>query len=157
MANKIRAAAILIRDDNILLIHRTRHNHEFYVFPGGKKEDNESVEEAVVREVKEEASIKCEIIKLLYTLYLPDLKDKHVYYLCQYISGAPRLGNYNEMETMQKEDQTYKPVWLKIETLTKKLIYPLEIRDWVIRDHSQNFQDPPKTVTLISTDLRQEL
>lgn len=153
----IRAVAILIKGDEVLLIHRNRNGKEFWVFPGGGKEENESVEEAVVREVEEEASIKCKIVKLLYTHIYSDLGHKQFYYLCEYISGNPKLGNYNEVETMKTEDQTYEPVWVKIGDLTKKLLYPLEIRDWLIEDYRTSFKNVPRSVTLESTELRQEL
>lgn len=153
----IRAVAILLKDDEVLLIHRTRDGKEFWVFPGGGKEDDESVEEAVIREVEEEASIKCKISKLLYTHIYSNLGHKQYYYLCEYISGEPKLGNYNEVETIKTEDQTYKPVWIKIERLSKKLVYPLEIRDWLIEDCKTGFKDTPRSATLKSTKLRQEM
>lgn len=154
---KIRAVAILIKIDKILLIHRTENNKEFWVLPGGGVEENEAVEDAVIREVEEEASIKCKIIKLLYTHIYSDLGHKQFYYLCEYISGVPKLGEYNEFYTMKEEDQTYKPVWVKIEELPRKLLYPLEIRDWIMRDYRKSFKDSPKSTTLKSTDLRQEM
>ena len=130
----VRAVAILIKNDEILLIHRTRDGKEFWVFPGGGKEKDETVEKAVVREVEEEASIKCKLIKLLYTHIYSDLGHKQFYYLCKYLSGNPKLGEYNELQTMKGENQAYEPVWVKIKELSKKLLYPLEIRDWLIED-----------------------
>jgi 8-oxo-dGTP diphosphatase len=153
----IRAVAILIKDNEVLLIHRTRNGKEFWAFPGGGKEEDESIEEAVVREVEEEASIKCKIVKLLYTHIYSDLEHKQFYYLCDYISGNPKLGNYNEAETMKKENQTYEPVWIKVESLSKKLVYPLEIREWLIEDYRTGFKNVPRSVTLKSTELRQEM
>jgi len=152
----IRAVAILIKDNEVLLIHRTRDGKEFWVLPGGGVEEKEKVEDSVVREVEEEASIKCNIVKLLYTHIYSDLGHKQFYYLCEYVSGDPKLGEYNELRTMKEEDQTYEPVWIKIEELPKKLLYPLEIRDWLIQDYRTGFKNTPKTETLKSTDLRQE-
>lgn len=153
----IRAVAILIKDGKVLLIHRTHDGKEFWVFPGGGKEENETVEEAVVREVEEETSIKCKIVKLFYTHIYSDLGHKQFYYLCEYISGVPKLGEYNELQTMKEEDQTYEPVWVNIDDLPKKLLYPLEIRDWLIQDYRSNFKDTPRTATLESTKLRQQM
>ena len=154
---RIRAVGILIKNDRVLLIRRTKEGKKFWVLPGGGVEENEKVEKAVVREVEEEASIKCKIVKLLYTHIYPDLEHKQFYYLCKHISGNPKLGEYNEFHTMEEKDQTYEPVWVKIEDLPKKLLYPLEIRDWLIKDYRANFKDTPRTATLKSTDLCQEL
>ena len=153
----IRAVAILVKDDKVLLMHRTRDGKEFWVFPGGGKEENETVEEAVVREVEEEASMKCKIVKLLYTHIYSDLGHKQFHYLCEYLTGKPKLGDFNEFETMKNEDQSYEPVWMKIEDLSKKLLYPLEIRDWLIQDYRLIFKDAPRSATLKSIELRQEM
>ena len=58
---------------------------------------------------------------------------------------------------MKDEDQTYKPKWVNIEKLPKILLYPLKIRDWIIQDYREGFKDTPKTATLKTSELRQEI
>ncbi|MBU0569423.1 NUDIX domain-containing protein [Patescibacteria group bacterium] len=158
MARKnIRAVAILVNNDQILLIHRTHDGKEFWVLPGGGVEEKEKIEEAVVREVEEEASIECKIVKLLYSHIYSDLGHKQFYYLCKHISGNPKLGEYNEFQTMKEENQTYEPVWVKISKLKKILLYPLEIRDWIIDDFRNSFSGKPKSLTIKTTKLRQQI
>ncbi len=154
---KVRAVGVLIKDDKVLLIHRMQDGKEFWVLPGGGKEENETVKEAVVREIEEEASIQCEIVELLYKHKYSDIGHKHYYYLCKYISGKPKLGDFNEMKTMEEEDQKYNPKWVSINKLPRLLLYPLEIRDWIIKDYQGNFKDTPKIKTLGAKDLRQEI
>ncbi len=153
----IRAVAILIKDDNILLMHRTRDGKEFWVFPGGGVEEGEKVEDAVIREIEEEATIKAKIGKLLYTHNYSDINHKHYFYFCEYISGTPKLGNFNESQRMKEGSQTYKPTWVNIKSLPKLLLYPLEIRDWLTEDLKNNFQDTPRKETLETKDLRQSI
>lgn len=145
---KIRAAAILIEKDKILLIHRTQQGKQFWVLPGGGVEKNEKVKDAVVRELKEETSVDAAIIKLIYIHKYPGINHKHYYYLCKYVSGIPKLGDFNELQTMKNKDQTYEPVWVEIKKLPRMLLYPLEIRDWIIEDYENGFEDTPKTATL---------
>ncbi len=99
------------------MIHRTRSGKEYWVFPGGGVEDNESVEDAVVREVEEEACIKSKIVKLLYTHKFSDLNQQQYFYLCEHISGIPKLGDFNELQTMKKGVETWKPTWVSLEIL----------------------------------------
>jgi mutator protein MutT len=153
----IRAVAILLNTNNLLLMHRYHDGKEFWVLPGGGVENNENIEDAVIREVHEEASIKCDIVKLLYTHYYPDLGHEQYYYLCKYISGDPKLGEYNEFHTMKTENQKYEPEWVNVQNLSKLLLYPLEIRDWLIEDLKNDFEKVPKVATLMSTSLRQEI
>lgn len=46
---------------------------------------------------------------------------------------------------------------LMFKKLPKLLLYPLEIRDWLIEDLKTNFENTPRVATLESTNLRQEI
>lgn len=150
---RIRGVAVLIKNHKILLIYRKSENQEFWVLPGGGVEKNEQIENAVVREVKEEASIDCNITKLIYTHIYPDLGHKQFYYLCKYLAGVPVLGEYNEFQTMQQDNQVYEPQWVNVDKLSTMPLYPLEIRNWLIRDYKTNFKNIPRTAIMNSTDL----
>jgi len=150
----IRAACILLRDGEILLIHRVRGKEEYFVFPGGGVEKGEAINEAVLRELKEEASVEADIDRLLY---IHDYgSSQQYYYLCQYLSGEPKLSDdCNEKKEMEeKEDDFYEPVWMKISKLPKLLLYPLEIRDWLIEDLKKRFQKKPRIAKLKIEELR---
>ncbi len=150
-----RAVGIVINDSKVLLMWRKKDGHEYYVFPGGGKEENETIEEAVVRETKEEASMEVKIEKLLYTHNLIDSGNQY-FYLCSYISGEPELGDANEKQGQNENDQ-YKPMWVEINKLPNLLVYPLEIRDWLIEDFKTNFQNTPREQTFKVSELRQKL
>lgn len=57
-------AAIIIKDKKILLVHNTKYGTLRIEPPGGKKEDNESLEDCAIREVEEEIGVKIKILKL---------------------------------------------------------------------------------------------
>ena len=55
---KVGSRGVIIVNNKVVLIHRKKKNadgsiREFYVVPGGKVEEGETLEEAVVREVQE--------------------------------------------------------------------------------------------------------
>lgn len=54
----IRVKGLLINSKGKILL---AHNNNTYQFPGGHKEDNESCEECIVREIKEETGISLEM------------------------------------------------------------------------------------------------
>ena len=60
-----RAAAIIVKDGKILLMHRTRNGQEFYVFPGGGVEEGETNEEACAREISEETTLTIKVKELV--------------------------------------------------------------------------------------------
>ena len=155
MRKSIRAAAIVIKDNKILLMFRRKNGKEYYVLPGGGVEDNESVENATLRELLEETSIKAKIKKLLYEHHYTDDGDQY-YFLCDYVSGKAMLGKGVEKERMDNHLEIYKPEWVKLLNLKSILLYPLEIRDWVIQDFP-NFENTPRKTNLRTINLRQTL
>ena len=80
-------------NDKIVLIHRIKTKddgtvRDYYVTPGGKIEENESHEEALRREIKEELGIEIEIKGLCLELDDRDYNDSFQYfYNCNYKSG----------------------------------------------------------------------
>ena len=65
---RIRLAGIIPMEDGFALMHRkdvlkNPDQTEYYVFPGGGQEENETYEEGTLREIKEEFGIDVKIIK----------------------------------------------------------------------------------------------
>lgn len=71
---KIIAAGIIIKENQILVCQRKRNSYYGlkWEFPGGKVEENESIEECLFRELKEELNIEITIDSHFYT-------EKHRY------------------------------------------------------------------------------
>ena len=47
--------------------------------------------------------------------------------------------------------------WVQIDKLENILIYPLEMRDWLIQDLKNGFNDKVKEATFMKSSLRQSL
>ena len=95
-----RVAAIIVRDNKILLMHRIKEGQEYFVFPGGGIEENESVEDAIIRETKEELSLDIKIDKLLFEI--ENRGQKELYFLIKEFSGALKLSG-PEKDRMNRE------------------------------------------------------
>ena len=136
---RIRVVGIVIRGDELLLIHR-RNKEEYYVFPGGKVEEGERVEDAVLRELDEETSIKATIGKFLYKISYYDDNSEHQFYLCHYQSGIPKLSDdCEEKKEMEKGEEFYRPLWVKLRELKNLKVYPPEVPGWILRDFASSF------------------
>lgn len=154
---RIRAVAIIVNDGRVLLIHRINHGKEYYVFPGGGVENNETVKQAVLREVREETTLEVKIKRLLYH-HTYDDNTEQFFYLCRYVSGEPKLGDGNEAREMKESNTNfYDPVWYRMKDLPQLLLYPLEIRDWFIEDAETNFQNVLREAEIKVSELRQTL
>ncbi|MFI6688008.1 NUDIX domain-containing protein [Streptomyces sp. NPDC050485] len=71
----VRVTGIVIEDDKILLLDQDTDSSRSWSLPGGKVEDGESLEQALVREMIEETGVEVEVGRLLY---LCDNQKAHV-------------------------------------------------------------------------------
>ena len=126
--------------DQIVLIHRIKTKddgtiRDYYVIPGGKIEENESHEEALRREIKEELGIEIEIKDLCLELDDRDYNDSFQYfYECEFESG--KLGSGDGPEFHDKEN--YKGVFEvvlvdKMEISTLNLV-PEKIKEILVNN-----------------------
>lgn len=133
-----RAVAVVIHEDKLLVMFR-KNSEEYFTFPGGGIEENETEEQATHRELYEETSIKIDIDRLIYKLDY-DNGDTHYYFLSRYLSGEPRVqAGTNEYNDNQLGNDTYKPMWLPVKELPSTTLYPLKVRDRLIDDLSHGF------------------
>ena len=72
--------AFVIRDNKILMEKIYYDNRYFYTIPGGGIEENETPEEAAIRELKEECGLDGTIVKKVAVSYgRGDGSEEHVY------------------------------------------------------------------------------
>jgi ADP-ribose pyrophosphatase YjhB (NUDIX family) len=118
------AAAIIINNGSLLLMHRTKPDREYYVLPGGSVESGETPEEACIREVKEETGLVVTIEKKLATIE-NDGRTEH-YFLTNSAQGNLAIGK-PESER-QSPDNQYSLEWISLEQLEHINLQPSVIR-----------------------------
>jgi mutator protein MutT len=124
----IRAAAVIIKDNQILLFRRVKNGRGFYAFPGGHVEVGETPEMAVVRELREELTLDITIDRTLFDIendFPEHGLQREVYFLVTSYTGTPVLSG-EEKERMNEMNQYYiewKPLKeaVHIETLYPKV------------------------------------
>lgn len=93
-SSPVTVAAALIRDgDNLLLTKRLEDTHlgGLWEFPGGKVEEGESLEDALMREIHEELGIEIKIGPLYLTQVhqYPDRLVHLHFFECRILEGTP--------------------------------------------------------------------
>ena len=80
MSDEIRAAGgLVLRDGEVLIVHRPRY--EDWSLPKGKLDPGESWEQAALREVEEEAAVRCRLVRELPPIqYVNQGRPKRVRY-----------------------------------------------------------------------------
>ena len=71
-----RSQSMVIRGNRILLVEHQLFGRDFFNLPGGGIEENETPEEAALRELEEECQVKGTLIRPLTVEYKPDLESR---------------------------------------------------------------------------------
>ncbi|KEZ87259.1 DNA mismatch repair protein MutT [Clostridium sulfidigenes] len=130
MKRKIRnsAKALIIKDGKMLASKINDNGDIFYIMPGGGQESEETLEEAVIREVKEEFGLIVEPKTLEFVIEGVTGESFHrvdLVFLCEYIKEIPDAqitGDYNQIGFD----------WLPIENLMNEPLYPSKLRKQIM-------------------------
>lgn len=138
---RIRLAGIVPMEDGFALMHRkdvlrNPDIKEYYVFPGGGQEGDESFEEGTIREIKEEFGINVKIIKKLYEEESEKFNQKTIYYLCEYVSGKFGTGTGPEFSNDPKyiDSGKFIPEIVKRQDIENIPLMPPEIKEKFVKD-----------------------
>ena len=103
-------AAVIIREGKVLCVQRDEHEKEYvslkWEFPGGKVEDGESREEALVREIEEELAVEVHELQYLTTVEhsYPDFHLTMHAYTCVLKTGEVTLKEHVAAQWLAVEE-----------------------------------------------------
>ena len=141
------ARAIVIKDDQMLLMERWRDGLHYFSIPGGGIEDGETAEQAAVRELAEEMSVIIEPVRVLYKIHAPDAE--HTIFLAAYKSGEAAL-HPDSPEAREQTNTTnhYKPRWMPIARLAElPFVYWEPLQAQLVHDATVGFPDKAVDIT----------
>ena len=108
MKSKNVVVAIIKKNNQYLIVKRNRNKHLGlkWEFPGGKVHDNETFEEALSREIKEELNITINMHEKIAEEKYKDEKIDIVlhYFLCSQKSGTIKLNEHEDLAWVEKKD-----------------------------------------------------
>ena len=127
-------------NDKIVLIHRIKTKddgtvRDYYVTPGGKIEENESHEEALRREIKEELGFETEIKDLCLELDDRDYNDSFQYfYNCNYKAGELGTGDGPEFTDKENYKGVFEIVLVDKKEISKLNLVPEKIKEILVNN-----------------------
>jgi ADP-ribose pyrophosphatase YjhB (NUDIX family) len=134
---KPRVRLVIIKDNKLLLTHTS--DGDFYFYIGGKVEFGETLEQACVREIKEECGEEINFLfkKVLYIRdYIKPDEDEHSveFYI---------LGDIDKVEGIeQKIDPEFvdihKQVWVDMNNIPEN-IFPQKLTEILLKDYKNGF------------------
>lgn len=114
---RISARAVIIQEGKVLTMFRRKVKDgitkEYYVIPGGGQDEGESLEQTVVRELKEEMNVDIKILGYLGKEVWNESTSN--YFHCEIVNGTPHLGG-EELDRMS-QDNYYEPTFVELSSL----------------------------------------
>ena len=119
MYKRVRAQAIVIRDERILMIEVFFQGHDFFCLPGGGVEPGESFEQAALRELSEECNVQGRIIRQTsHQFYVSG--DESVTFLMDIQDQEPVLGSEPEADASGEPQPMVGLHWLKLSEIPER-------------------------------------
>jgi len=115
------ARAIIIEDNKILVMFRNKEGSQYYTLVGGRLNDNELPEQALVREVKEETGLDVTACRLVFTESHPEPYNDQYIYLCTVAPHADvAIQETSEEGFMNKISvNVHSPLWAQVQSFSK--------------------------------------
>ena len=126
-----RAGIVLVQDGKIALIERYCGGRHYFTFPGGHIDEDETPEQAAVRETEEELGLQVTLKQLLAQI---GWQGKWQYYYLVDISGGIfGSGCGEEILAPRPACGTYHPMWMPVAELLDQPVLPRELAELVFR------------------------
>lgn len=141
--SKNRASAIIPYQNGLVVIKRIKgkgaEKEEYYTIPGGGQEEGETIEEATIREIREELGIEIELTDKCYEL--ESQGRKQYFFVAEYKSGKMGSGKGDEMTNIDYEKYgAYIPEIIKKEEISQIRLLPEEIKNRILSDFNMIFK-----------------
>ena len=140
-----RVCGMIIHDGKILAMHDQRS--PYYYLPGGRVQLGETVEDAVLRELREELEIDAKIVRPLWFnqgFFTEDVSGERFHEICLYflmdVSHTDLLSK-GEKFILREGDQRHAFEWLAFDRLKDEYFYPIFLKEKIF--------DLPETLTVI--------
>lgn len=141
--------AIIIQDEQLLVMHRNKFGTEYDTLPGGNIEMSETPERALVREVDDETSIAFKNPRLVFIEEAGVPYGTQYIYLCEFVTGTPALRHDSEEEKINRLGKNlYEPRWVKLSDLPTKPFLSERLKQAILRGVKHGFPDKPTDIHL---------
>lgn len=139
--------AIILRGDDLLVMHRNKFGKEYETLPGGAIEIGEEPEAALVRELAEETSVAISNPRLVMVEDAGPMYGTQYVYLCTYVSGEPALHPDSEESLIHAMGKNlYQPQWLPVASLPNAPFVSERLKVAILDGIKAGFPEKPQQI-----------
>lgn len=142
------ARAIIIEDNTMLLMRRNKHGTQYYTLVGGRLNEHETPEQAVVREVREETGLTVTGARLVFTEAHPEPYNDQFIFLCEVAPHEPvALQATSEEAQMNRIGiNTHKPEWIPVKHFAGLHFSTMQLQKAIVEALKNGFPNQPKAL-----------
>ncbi len=141
----IAARAIIIEGNKILVMKRVKYGSEYFTLVGGRLNEGENLEQALVREVMEETGLQVTAAQLVYVEEHAAPYNHQYIFLC---NVAPHQGvalqEYSEENMMNKLDaNVHEPLWAEVKAFENLPFRTPQLHQAILEAFKKGFPREP--------------
>ena len=114
-----RSQSMVIRGNRILLVEHQLFGRDFFNLPGGGIEENETPEQAALRELEEECQVKGTLVRPLTVEYKPDLESRVFTFLVEIPEDAVAKAGLDP-ELPADEQSIIGVKWMRLDEIAER-------------------------------------
>ena len=142
---RVRAGIVLIKENKVALIERHRAGLDYFVFPGGGMDEDETPEQAAIRETMEELGVEVVIKQKVAIIHFD--QSSQVYFLAERVGGEFGTGTgeeFTDSDPNDPQEGIYIPIWMLIEELTQhENVFPVDVAKLVLKAKTDGWSSEP--------------
>jgi ADP-ribose pyrophosphatase YjhB (NUDIX family) len=139
------ARAIIFENGKILVMHRNKQGSRYFTLVGGRINENESLEQGLTREVKEETGLDVTSAQLIFVEHHPEPYSEQYIYLCEVgshddvaIQDGSEEGNMNRIDI-----NVHTPMWAEPGAFAKLAFRTPQLQAAIVRALAKGFPTEP--------------
>jgi len=138
--------AVVVKSGKMLVMKRNKFGQVYYTLIGGRIELNETPEQALVRELGEEAGMTAKTARLIFIEKAGDPFGDQLIYLCDGVEGDPVLSPDSEEAHINALGKNlYEPMWLPINELASVPFRSEVLKRKLLQGFASNFPESAET------------
>jgi ADP-ribose pyrophosphatase YjhB (NUDIX family) len=137
--------AIIMDGDRILVMRRNKYGSEYYTLVGGRVNEGEGIEQALVREVKEESGLDVTAAQLVFVEEHPEPYNEQYTFLCA-VAPFEQIGlqEMSEEYLMNRHQANMHTVmWARVNIFERLPFRTPQLQEAIVRALKKGFPKSP--------------